>query len=366
LGAVHRAGRKPIAISRRFQRSAGIDPPGLLQPAARTRQLDAEAMILGASHYCGVSTINPLDQENHVNVIKATMRVHFIIAALLTLTATNASAVTQYIRVNYPSTRTVYIDGTATGSTGVVLMLEAGTHTIDLGDPVDYSPTYMQVVLQGTTPADPTEFTFSTLSGGNQEDPFNRDCNPEPCSPLVLDLNGDGVHTTSAADPVLFDIDADGVDDRIGWTNPRTEEGFLWIDLNGDHVVNNGSELFGIASRLPDGTLAPDGFAALAAYDQPRNGGNGDGKITVADHVWSRLRLWVDADHDGNSSRAEVGPVQQYHIVALNLAYVTDTTPDPSGNFHWLRGTYLRRVVGDGPAEIRRFALDDVFFAAQP
>lgn len=166
-----------------------------------------------------------------------------------------------------------------------------------------------------------------------------------------------------ATDPVSFDIDADGDADRIGWTNPATDEAFLWIDLNDDHQVNDGRELFGIATRLPDGSKAGHGFIALQSYDLPVHGGNADGRITSADVVWGRLRLWVDADHDGRSTIFETGPMQSYGVTALELAYMTDPGRDPAGNEHRYRGTYHRRVVREGPAEVRIFALDDVFFA---
>ncbi|MEA2568636.1 MAG: hypothetical protein QOI24_637 [Acidobacteriota bacterium] len=66
--------------------------------------------------------------------------------------------------------------------------------------------------------------------------------------PLVLDLNGDGIHTTSLAiSPVSFwDRDFDGIADPSGWTDPDTEEAFLWIDGDDDRAVGPG-ELFGSA-----------------------------------------------------------------------------------------------------------------------
>jgi hypothetical protein len=35
-----------------------------------------------------------------------------------------------------------------------------------------------------------------------------------------------------------------------------------------------------------------------AIDDDPAYGGNGDGAITHHDHIWTRLRLWVDRNHD--------------------------------------------------------------------
>lgn len=195
-------------------------------------------------------------------------------------------------------------------------------------------------------------------------------CSGEGCDlndvgncPLILDLNGDGIQTTDSSSPVYFDLDADGYAEHITWTNPATREAFLWIDLIPNHRVDDGSELFGIGTLLPSGERAPHGFAALAAYDEPGMGGNGDGKITVNDHVWGRLRLWVDENHDGVSQATEITPLHRHRVVEISLQYVVDRTPDSSGNYHLFRGTYQVRARADHE-ETR--ALDDVFFRPVP
>ncbi|MFI3121810.1 MAG: hypothetical protein QX203_17715, partial [Methylococcaceae bacterium] len=92
-------------------------------------------------------------------------------------------------------------------------------------------------------------------------------------SPLILDLNGDGVQTTNVLDNgVNFDLNATGQKISSGWVSK--EDGLLAIDLNGDGNIDSGAELFGTASQLADGSKAQDGFQALAALD-----GNRDGKI---------------------------------------------------------------------------------------
>lgn len=187
----------------------------------------------------------------------------------------------------------------------------------------------------------------------------------EQCSPLVLDLNGDGIHTTPITDGVMFDLDGDGLDERIGWTNPDTSEGVLWLDLNTDHSVNGGSELFGSGNILPDGTRAGDGFQALRRYDDPASGGNGDGAIDANDGIWGRLRIWVDENHDGVSQPTEVGPVHRYGIVRLALNFVISREPDASGNFHRLQGAYVRRTVRNGAAFYETLALHDIFFVVE-
>ena len=73
-------------------------------------------------------------------------------------------------------------------------------------------------------------------------------------SPLILDLNGDGIQTTSTTYPVQFDINGNGTIETIAWTNPDTQEGILWLDRNRNGSVDNGQELFGDSTPLADGT----------------------------------------------------------------------------------------------------------------
>src|ERR1051325_6517569 len=124
--------------------------------------------------------------------------------------------------------------------------------------------------------------------------------------PLVLDLNGDGIHTTGVADPVWFDLDGNGQKELLTWTDGTTAEGFLFIDLHHNGRIDDGSELFGIGTVMPDGTRAKDGFEGLAVYDRPENGGNGDGVLDANDAVWNQLRIWINTNHDGISQGAEV------------------------------------------------------------
>jgi hypothetical protein len=196
---------------------------------------------------------------------------------------------------------------------------------------------------------------------GNPADPPLEDnCSPNCGSPLILDLDGDGVHTTGADRPVRFDIDGDGDLEKVGWTDPATEEAFLWVDLNGNHTVDSGRELFGTGTQLPDGTTASHGFEALAIYDRPDRGGNGDGKLSDEDRRWRRLRLWIDENHDGVCQREETAHLAERGVLELYLFAHRDTVADGAGNWH-MRGNYLKS--GRRPRRgSSMMAMDDVFF----
>ncbi|MCU1231719.1 MAG: hypothetical protein JWO97_4603 [Acidobacteria bacterium] len=180
--------------------------------------------------------------------------------------------------------------------------------------------------------------------------------------PMVLDLNGDGVHTSDVFTPVRFDINGDGTKELITWTNPLTEEGFLWIDRNHNGRVDDGTELFGIGTDLPSGIKARDGFEALAMYDMPLYGGNSDGRVSADDAVWERLRVWIDRNHDGVCDPGEYGPLHRYHIEALNLESTWPAVDDESANALRIHGSYSRSIIGNGRPHVENWAMDSLLF----
>lgn len=179
---------------------------------------------------------------------------------------------------------------------------------------------------------------------------------PSNC-PIVIPLGPDHkARFTDLARGVQFDIDADGIKDRISWTDPRSHTVFLALDRDGDGVVTNGSELFGNhTEQLP--SADPNGFIALAELDYAPAGGNGDGVISVDDAMFSDLLLWDDANHDGQSQPDELRPLAEGGVVAIKLHYHATHRYDQFGNY--LR--YFTRVeLVDG-----RTRAIDVFFLGE-
>ena len=130
-------------------------------------------------------------------------------------------------------------------------------------------------------------------------------------------------------------------------------------DCQSPLVLDGGHELFGIGMVMPDGRRAPDGFEALRVYDRPAFGGNADGAITLRDRVWSRLRLWVDRNHDGVSQTSEIAPMHAYGVIAIQLTFVIYNELEPNGNRRQLRSTYTVRRRWTDPIDL---AIEDVFF----
>lgn len=156
-------------------------------------------------------------------------------------------------------------------------------------------------------------------------------------------------------------MNGDGLTDLVGWTDPTTDEAFLFVDLTGDKVVNNGRELLGTGMLLPDGGTATNGFQALSIYDRLDHGGNGDGRITRDDAIWSKLRLWIDRNHDGICQRDEIENLDKEQITAIGLNYVEGWGPDGNFNDHRFRGTFTKSERGEDII----LDMHDVFFVRQ-
>lgn len=148
-----------------------------------------------------------------------------------------------------------------------------------------------------------------------------------PCSPIVINLADGPWRFSGANDAVWFDIDADGASNRITWTAGGEPLAFLAVDRNGNGTIDDGSELFGTATRMLSGDRAPNGFEALRELDA-----NGDRTIDPADSIWSALLLWTDANHDGVSQPQELTRLAQSDVTALRTVYHQTGRTDRAGN----------------------------------
>lgn len=181
-------------------------------------------------------------------------------------------------------------------------------------------------------------------------------------SPVIIDTEGDGFDLTSAALGVNFDLDADGIiKERVAWTAPASDDAFLFLDRNGNGVVDNGIELFG--NYTPQvGSPAPNGFVALALYDMPLHGGNDDGTMDADDAAFSRLRLWRDVNHNGVSEPEELLPLSEFDIKAVGLDYSESRRRDRHGNMF----RYRVKVESGKRARPGRWAYDVFLRVGQP
>lgn len=127
--------------------------------------------------------------------------------------------------------------------------------------------------------------------------------------PLILDLSGDGINTTGVDRGVEFDINGDGISERVSFVSG--DDAFLVLDKNGNGIVDDGRELFG------DATGAANGFEELARYDL-----NADGRINACDPVYGNLFLYMDANENGRQDAGELLPLTDFGIRDIMLQYI--------------------------------------------
>jgi len=175
------------------------------------------------------------------------------------------------------------------------------------------------------------------------QDPY---CNPTECSPILINMADRAVLLTSP--DVLFDIKGLGQAQLFGWTQANSEVAFLVLDRNGNGTIDTGREMFGNYTPLGSGLAGPqakDGYQALAWFDDPANGGNGDGRVSAGDRVFSELRLWFDRNHNGYSESEELVPLGTAGVLSIDLATHEANRRDAFGNVYRLRSdVYVQRA----------------------
>jgi len=151
-------------------------------------------------------------------------------------------------------------------------------------------------------------------------------------SPLVLDLDGDGVETTSITNGTYFDHDANGFAEQTGWAG--NDDGLLVLDRNANGIIDDGSELFGNNTILENGQKAANGYAALAELDT-----NLDGKIDASDAAYTQLRVWKNsADGQGG----QLITLSDAGVESISTGYTNTNITDANGNQIKQTGTFTR------------------------
>jgi|GEM_PF-2900465 len=176
-------------------------------------------------------------------------------------------------------------------------------------------------------------------------------------SPIILDLNNNGIETTGVKQGAYFDHANDGFAERTGWVDAA--DGLLVLDLNGNGKIDNGGELFGSETLLANGSKAANGFEALSALDS-----NGDHQINADDAAFASLKIWIDANSDGFSQADELLSLEAVGVAAIATTYSTSDIVDNNGNAHRQLGTYTRTDGSQAVAEDVWFAVDRTYSIA--
>lgn len=137
-----------------------------------------------------------------------------------------------------------------------------------------------------------------------------------PNSPLVIDMDGDGVELISLENSTTqFDIDVDGFAELTGWV--AADDALLAYDVNGNGIIDNQSELFGNSIAFANG------FLALADLDS-----NSDGLIDSNDAAYADLVVWQDVGADGYSDSDELISLSSAGIVSIDLGSTSEVPLD--------------------------------------
>ena len=137
-------------------------------------------------------------------------------------------------------------------------------------------------------------------------------------SPLVIDLDGDGIETTSVANGVYFDHDGNGFSEKSAWAGK--DDGLLVRDLNGNGQIDDGSELFGDNTILSNGEKAANGFEALKDLDS-----NNDGVFNSSDTAWSEVKVWKDGNGNGIVDDGELLTLEQANVGRYIIPFLSSS-----------------------------------------
>ncbi len=152
--------------------------------------------------------------------------------------------------------------------------------------------------------------------------------------PIVLDLNNDGFNPTSLKNGVNFDLDANGMAERINWI--QNDDAILAYDKNEDGIINNGTEVFGDNTILENGKKAVNGFEALSEFDS-----NKDGIINAEDERFNQLFVWQDSNSNGISEESELKTIDEIGIESININYSNLNSNTASGTVLGNVGSFI-------------------------
>lgn len=173
--------------------------------------------------------------------------------------------------------------------------------------------------------------SFGGTSGGSGPDPIVTVEEVQHGTPVVLDLDGDGVELVAVQDSrVTFDFDGDGTRDATGWAAP--DDGILAYDVDGNGRIENAEEI-AFTSYLEGAQTDLEG---LKAFDT-----NEDGLFGVGDAEYDSFYVWQDLNQNGVSDDGELVSLADAGIESIDLT-LNESGENVDGNIIHNTSTFTR------------------------
>jgi len=164
---------------------------------------------------------------------------------------------------------------------------------------------------------------------------------------LPLDPSDESFRLTDPASGVRFDIDGDGVPERVAWPETGVNVAFLVHDANQDGTITSGTELIGSATYAD----VTNGANALLKMFE-RSGAERTGSIHAGHDLYDRLLLWTDRNHNGRSEASELTRARD-RFTAIGLGFQKVRWADAHGNR--VRHLGWMQVRTGGPEQAEAF-----------
>jgi hypothetical protein len=109
----------------------------------------------------------------------------------------------------------------------------------------------------------------------------------------VIDVLGNGFNLTNVDAGVTFDVNVDGTAEHAPWTAINSDDAWsYWTAIAMAQLTTVAS--YSVSSHLKQThqqAIVRTVFFALEEHDKPSRGGNSDGSIIEADHIFTSVRL---------------------------------------------------------------------------
>ncbi|HDG1684016.1 TPA: hypothetical protein PFE14_004521, partial [Kluyvera ascorbata] len=170
-------------------------------------------------------------------------------------------------------------------------------------------------------------------------------------SPIILDLDRDGIETLAKQAGIFFDHDGNHFAENTGWVS--ADDGLLVLDKDSNGKIDSGNELFGNNTVLSNGSLAANGYEALQELDT-----NGDGTLNSRDEAWQQLQVWQDRNGNARVDDGELMSLSEAGIAAIDTDYKNSTWVDKQGNAHKQTGEVIYLDGSEGQSADVWFDVD--------